>query len=213
MPRVLAVSGSLRKDSYNSALLRVLPSLAPAGMEFDFFEGLAELPLYCEDLDTEHPPAAVRRLRTAIAEHDAIVIATPEYLHALPGVVKNALDWASRPVSAPALSGKVVLVLVATPGRAFGFRSLADAAQIINALRNVVVPAPEVVVNSAQQVLVADGDGGWRLEDPAARAFIGVQLGIMADLVEAGVAEAVESSFQRRSAELAQFFASRTATS
>ncbi|KPI19099.1 NADPH-dependent FMN reductase [Actinobacteria bacterium OK074] len=206
MPRVLAVSGSLRKDSYNSALLRVLPSLAPAGMEFDFFEGLQELPLYCEDLDTDQPPEAVVRLRTAIAEHEAVVIATPEYLHALPGVVKNAIDWASRPISAPALCGKVVLILVATPGRAYGFRSLADAAQVISGLRNVVVPAPEVVVNSAQNVIVPDESGGWRLDDPAACAFIGVQLGIMADLVEAGVAKALESAFRQRSAELARFF-------
>lgn len=207
MLRVLAVSGSLRKNSYNSALLRTLPALAPEGMEFDFFEGLDDLPLYSEDLDTERPPLAVARLRAAIAEHEAVVIATPEYLHALPGVVKNAIDWASRPISDPAFCGKVVLVLVATPGRALGFRSLADATQVLSGLRNVVVPAPEVVINSAQKVIVPDEEGGgWRLDDPAAGAFIGVQLRIMADLVEAGAARAVESAFKRRSSELARFF-------
>ncbi|MFE5857205.1 NAD(P)H-dependent oxidoreductase [Streptomyces sp. NPDC056500] len=203
MPSVLAISGSLRKDSYNSALLRALPQLAPEGMEFDFFEGLAGLPLYSEDLDAAEPPPAVARLRAAISGHDGIVIATPEYLHALPGVLKNAIDWASRPLSEPAFCGKAVLVLVATPARVNGFRALADASALLTGLRNVVVPAPEVVVNAVPDVVVPDGNGGWRIDDPMTRAFIGVQLRILADLLETGAARALQSSFQRRTAELA----------
>ena len=201
--RVLAISGSLRKDSYNTMLLRALPAIAPADMEFDYFDGLDEVPLYNEDLDGDPAPPAVARLREAIETHDGIVLATPEYLRGMPGVVKNALDWASRPVHRPAFAGKAVLVLVATPGRALGFRSLAETSRVLTGMRNVVVPAPEVVVNNADAVLAPDDDGGWRLTDPGAQAFIGVQLEILADLMRANVARTIEESFRRRSAELA----------
>ncbi|WP_431727305.1 NADPH-dependent FMN reductase [Verrucosispora sp. TAA-831] len=198
--RILAVSGSLRRDSYNRALLSALPKLAPAGMAFDHFTDLGAVPPYDQDLEVDPPPAVVR-WRAAVAAHKGIVLATPEYSRGLPGVVKNALDWASRPVQAPPLSGKAVLVLVATSGRALGYRSLGDAQSLLTGMRNIVVPAPEVVINSAETALVPDGDG-WRLADPMAEAFVAIQLGLLADIVESGMAQLLEERFRARSAEV-----------
>jgi chromate reductase len=212
--RVLAMSGSLREGSYNRALVRALPALAPAGMEFEFFDGLGELPLYNEDLDVEPVPAAVARLRDAVRAADGIVLATPEYLHGLPGVVKNALDWASRPVADPPLCGKGVVVLVATTGRAFGFRALAEATQVFVHLRNTVIPAPEVVVNSAHDVLVTEPDGTVRVADPVAVKLLRIQLNMLADVLSAKSARVVAESLRVYAADMfAQAAAARAAAS
>ena len=98
--RVLGVSGSLRADSYNTRLLAEAAAAAPAGVEVDLFDPalIAELPLYDQDLDVDGDvPASVQRLREAWAEADAILFATPEYNGSVPGGLKNAIDWASRP--------------------------------------------------------------------------------------------------------------------
>jgi chromate reductase len=209
MVRILAISGSLRADSWNTRLLRTLPDIAPPGMEFQFFDGLAEVPLYNQDLDVDPPPPGVARLRAAIRAADGIVLATPEYLHGLPGVVKNALDWASRPAVDPALTGKGVVVLVATIGRTLGVRGLAEAERVFTHLRNVVVPAPEVVVNSAHEVLVTDADGAVRLSDPVAAGLIRLQLEMLAELVASGAAGAVSAALDRRKPELLGLIARR----
>ena len=96
--KVLGISGSLRRDSYNSALLRAAAERLPAGVELVEFEGLAEIPPYDADVGSDgETPAAVAELREAVREADAVLIATPEYNHSIPGELKNALDWASRP--------------------------------------------------------------------------------------------------------------------
>src|SRR6266516_649812 len=95
--RVLAISGSLRRDSHNTKLLRAAGELLPAPAQLDLYEGLAEIPPYNEDEDGAASPLPVRRLREAIADADAVLIATPEYNSSIPGHLKNALDWASRP--------------------------------------------------------------------------------------------------------------------
>ncbi|MCC3774900.1 NADPH-dependent FMN reductase [Streptomyces sp. UNOB3_S3] len=194
MARCLAISGSLRRESLNGTLLRALPALAPEGLEFDFFPGLGNLPLYNQDLDGDRPPGAVTALREAIRAADGLVLVTPEYLHGLPGVVKNAIDWASRPVTDPALTGKAVVVLVATTGRALGFRSRSDAVQLLTELCNVVVPAPEVVLNSAQDTLTREPDGTIRITDPMTEALIRVQLHTLADLIDSGAARTLSAS-------------------
>jgi chromate reductase len=208
--RVLAISGSLRRGSYNTALVGALPELAPPDMTFDVFRGLGDLPLYNEDLEGPAGPGtppAVLRWRQALDEYDGIVLCTPEYSRSLPGVVKNAFDWASRPPHRPSLSGKVVLVLVATPGRALGYRGLSEARTVLTGMRNLVVPAPEVVINSAAAVL-EQGDGTVPvLTDPIARGLIGVQLTILGDLVRAGAGRLLEESFRRHIAGLAAAFA------
>jgi len=95
--KILAISGSLRAASHNTALLRAAAALTPEGTAIELYEGLAELPPYNEDHDTDLGPAEVRRLRDAIAGADAVLFATPEYNGTMPGQLKQAVDWASRP--------------------------------------------------------------------------------------------------------------------
>lgn len=114
--RILALSGSLRTGSHNARLLREAARLAPAGVEVTVWEGLRDLPHYDEDLDVAPLPAAVAHLRSSIAEADAVIVATPEYNGSVPGVLKNAVDWASRPFPGGALQGKPVAVVGATTG-------------------------------------------------------------------------------------------------
>jgi len=113
--RVLAISGSLRAASHNTALLRAAAELAPAGVEVVRYTGLELLPPYNEDHDTDEPPYEVERLRDAIASADAVLFATPEFNGTLPGQLKHALDWASRPYGeASSLWGKPVAVVGAS---------------------------------------------------------------------------------------------------
>ena len=117
--RVLAISGSLRQDSYNTALLRSAAELAPDGVELELHDRLAEIPPYDQDVQDEGAPVCVEDLRDRIAAADAVLIATPEYNGSLPGLLKNALDWASRPFPDNALRNKPVAVVGASTG-AFG---------------------------------------------------------------------------------------------
>jgi len=98
--RVLAVSGSLRRDSHNTMLLRAAEELAPEGVEFEFYDELEFVPPYNEDRDGDEAPLGAVQLRARIADADALLIATPEYNSSVPGQLKNAVDWASRPVEA-----------------------------------------------------------------------------------------------------------------
>ncbi len=116
---VLAISGSLRSDSHNTRLLRTAARELPVGAEFRLFEGLRDVPPYDEDDDRDPAPAAVARLREAIADADALLIATPEYNSSIPGQLKNALDWASRPRATSPLRFMPVAVIGASTG-AFG---------------------------------------------------------------------------------------------
>jgi chromate reductase, NAD(P)H dehydrogenase (quinone) len=113
--QVLAISGSLRAGSHNTALLRAAAALAPAGVEVELYLGLDRLPPYNEDHDNDEPPAEVARLRAQIAAADAVLISTPEYNGTIPGQLKHAVDWASRPYGAnSSLWGKPVAVIGAS---------------------------------------------------------------------------------------------------
>ena len=114
--RVLAISGSLRRDSHNTTLLRAAAELLPPPVELEFFDGLKAVEPYDEDDDQGAGPDGARRLRDAIESADAILIATPEYNSSLPGQLKNAIDWASRPLGTNALWGKPVAVVGASTG-------------------------------------------------------------------------------------------------
>jgi len=111
--RILAVSGSLRSGSYNTALLRAAAEAAPEGLELEFYEGLGFVPPFSEDAEAG-APEAVRAWREAIRRADALLFATPEYNASLPGQLKNAVDWASRPVGEAALLGKPAAVIGAS---------------------------------------------------------------------------------------------------
>src|SRR5919199_2788957 len=114
--RLLAISGSLRRESWNTKLLRAAEELLPDGVTFDLYTGLEQVPPYNEDRDGDDPPAAAQHFRDAIAAADAVLIATPEYNSSIPGQLKNAVDWASRPHRTSALWGKPVAVIGATTG-------------------------------------------------------------------------------------------------
>jgi chromate reductase, NAD(P)H dehydrogenase (quinone) len=114
--RILAISGSLRRDSHNTRLLRAAAEMLPPGVELVHFDGLADVPPYNEDLDGDRAPEGVEALRAAIAEADALLIATPEYNASIPGVLKNAVDWASRPYPSNVLKDKPAAVIGASTG-------------------------------------------------------------------------------------------------
>jgi chromate reductase len=114
--RILAVSGSLREGSFNTSLLRAALEAAPDGVELELWDGIGELPFYDENLERD-APESVRRLREDWAAADAILFATPEYNGSVPGGLKNAVDWASRPRPEAALRNKPVAVVGASTGR------------------------------------------------------------------------------------------------
>ena len=117
--KILGISGSLRRGSYNTSLLGVAAGLLPADVEFELWGGLKEVPPYDEDDDTEEAPAVAAALREAIAGADAVLFATPEYNSSVPGQLKNAIDWVSRPLATNPLRNKPVAVVGASTG-AFG---------------------------------------------------------------------------------------------
>jgi chromate reductase, NAD(P)H dehydrogenase (quinone) len=132
--RILGISGSLRRDSHNRRLLLEAAELLPAGTELELFEGLKAVPPYDEDDDREdetHP--AVTDLRDAFARADAVLIATPEYNASVPGQLKNAIDWASRPRGAAVLLGKPVAVISASIGSFGGVWAQAELRKILRA--------------------------------------------------------------------------------
>ena len=180
-PRLLGVSGSLRRDSYSTAILRTLrEELAPA-VEL-VLHPLDETPLYNQDLDTEAPPEGVRRLRAAITDSDGLVIVTPEFNYGMPGVLKNALDWASRPYGASPLIGKPVLTMTASPASTGGVRAQAQLNETLLATQSRLVIRPQTVIGSVHEKIV---DG--RLVDPASLEFALRAVGGL--LREAGLAE------------------------
>ncbi len=148
--RVLGISGSLRRDSYNSALLRAAAERLPAGAELVELEGLREIPPYDADAELDGAPAEVEALREAIREADAVLVATPEYNHSIPGVLKNALDWASRPAGESALTGKPAAVVGASTGMFGAVWAQAEVRKVLGAMGGRVVEA-ELPVPRAQE--------------------------------------------------------------
>lgn len=151
--RVLAISGSLRRDSHNSALLRAAAELLPAGVELVPFDGLKAIPPFDQDDEEAGPaPASVAALRAAIAAADAVLVATPEYNSSIPGALKNALDWASRPVATNALRGKPVAVVGASTGMFGAVWAQAETRKVLSAIGARVIDA-ELPVGHAHEQL------------------------------------------------------------
>jgi chromate reductase, NAD(P)H dehydrogenase (quinone) len=137
--KVLALSGSLRRDSYNAKLLHAAGRLLPEGAELELWDRLKEVPPYDEDDDVEPAPAAVAALRGAIAGADALLIATPEYNSSIPGQLKNAFDWVSRPLAKNPLRGKPVAVVGASTGAFGAVWSQAELRKVLAAMGGRVV--------------------------------------------------------------------------
>ena len=155
MTTLIAFSGSLRKDSFNTRVLRALPALAPEGTQIAMFD-IADLPLYNQDLDGESVPDIVAALRTAIAEADGVIIAGPEYSGSYSGATKNLIDWASRPFMAGPIIGKTSMVIATTPGPGGGKKVLAATSGLLQALGGTVVA--EVSAAAIHEKLAADSD-------------------------------------------------------
>ncbi len=157
---VLAIPGSLRRGSFNRLLLQAAVERAPGGMEIHLYDGLASIPWFNADVESDtggHGPQPVRDLRAAVAAADGLLIATPEYNHSIPGVLKNAIDWLSRAAPEEVLIGKPVAVIGASGGR-WGTR-LAQSAlrQVLFATESVPLPSPALFVRDAAQMFDADG--------------------------------------------------------
>jgi chromate reductase len=148
--RVLGIAGSLRHDSYNRKLLLAAGELLPDDVELDLFDELRAVPPYDEDDDVEPAPAAVAQLRAAIAGADAILFATPEYNSSIPGQLKNAIDWASRPLATNVLRNKPVAVVGASTGAFGAVWAQAELRKVLAAAGARVVDA-EVALGHAQQ--------------------------------------------------------------
>lgn len=184
MAAAIGIAGALRKGSYNAALLRAAAELAPAGLSIEI-GSIRGIPLYDGDVETEHGiPEPVRVLKDRIATADGLLLVTPEYNNSIPGVLKNTIDWLSRPPQdiARVFGGKPVGLMGATPGP--GGTALAHAAwlPILRTLGTQAWFGPRVYVSNAAKVFDSDG----RLVDDAVRAQIVKYLAGFAAVIERG---------------------------
>jgi chromate reductase len=154
--RILAVSGSLREGSFNTSLLRAALEAAPEGVELELWEGIGELPFYDQDLEGEDLPGSVRRLREDWAAADAILFSTPEYNGSVPGGLKNAIDWASRPRQDAVLRNKTVAVVGASTGQFGALWAQQDLKRILGVAGARVV-GTEIPVGRAEERFDAEG--------------------------------------------------------
>jgi chromate reductase, NAD(P)H dehydrogenase (quinone) len=154
--RILAVSGSLREDSFNTSLLRAALEAAPEGVELELWEGIGELPFYDQDLEGDGVPESVRRLREDWAAADAILFATPEYNGSVPGGLKNAIDWASRPRQDAVLRNKTVAVVGASTGQFGALWAQQDLKRILSVAGARVV-GTEIPVGRAEERFDSEG--------------------------------------------------------
>lgn len=165
--KVVGIAGSLRQSSLNRALLRAAGELAPAALDIVPYD-LSEIPLYNADVEAAAVPDAVDALRSAVKQADAILIATPEYNHGVPGVLKNAIDWLSRPTANSVLNGKPCAIMGASPGMTGTARAQSQLRQAFAFTNTYAMSKPELLVAKAHTKF--DNDG--RLTDPESRRHL-----------------------------------------
>jgi chromate reductase, NAD(P)H dehydrogenase (quinone) len=175
---VVGFAGSLRRGSYNRALLRAATELAPPALHIVIHE-LDAIPLYNGDIEAAGAPPSVAELRDAIRQANGLLIATPEYDHGVPGVLKNVIDWLSRPPRDSALNGKVAAVMGASPGMTGTARGQSQLRQAFVFTNTYALLQPEVLVGRAHEKFDADG----RLVHQATRDFLATFLQRFADLI------------------------------
>src|SRR5690349_24702152 len=163
--RILAISGSLRRGSHNASLLRAAGELLPPADELVLWDELRDVPPYDQDDDVEPAPLAVASLRQAVADADAVLIATPEYNSSVPGALKNALDWASRPLATNVFRNKPVAVIGSSAGMFGAVWAQAELRKVLAAM-GARVAEVEVAVGHAGDKFDEDGE----LVDHAVRA-------------------------------------------
>ena len=164
--RILGIAGSLRRDSYNRATLRAAIELAPEDASIDIFE-LDGIPGFNQD-EEQNPPANVVELKRRIREADAILFVTPEYNYSVPGVLKNAIDWASRPYGDSAWNGKPAAIMGASVGTIGTARAQYHLRQMMVFLNMFPVNQPEVMIGNASEKFDAQGN----LTNDVAKRFI-----------------------------------------
>jgi chromate reductase, NAD(P)H dehydrogenase (quinone) len=167
MLRILGISGSLRRGSHNTALLRAAAESLPPGVELEIYDRLRDLPPYNPDLDVEPPDPAVARLREAISAADGVLIATPEYNGSIPGLLKNAIDWASRPFPENSLRGKPVAVIGASTGLFGAVWAQAETRKVLG-IAGADVVDQELPVGQAETAFTEEG----QLIEPEQRAVL-----------------------------------------
>ena len=177
--RVLGISGSLRRDSYNSGLLRAAADLLPSGAELEVFDGLKAIPPYDADDDVDPAPEAVAALREAIAGADAVLVATPEYNASIPGVLKNALAWASRPHATNPLRGKPAAVVGASTGMFGAVWAQADTRKVLSTIGARVVDVELPVPDGAERF-----DAAGTLQDAEVEEQLGEVLTVLLEAAE-----------------------------
>lgn len=175
---VLAFAGSLRKGSYNKALLRNAKQLAPNNLAIELFD-ISGIPLYNADVEAEGDPDAVAEFKQAIRKADGLLIATPEYNHGVAGVTKNAVDWASRPANDASLSEKPVGIMGATPGLTGTARGQSQLRQAFEFTNSYCMPQPEVLVFKAHEKFNKTG----RLTDDKTRSVLSNYLAAFEDWI------------------------------
>jgi chromate reductase len=168
--KILGIAGSLRKASINRGLLRAAQAVAPKGMLIDIYD-ISPIPLYDDDVQQREVPETVKHMRAAIAASDAVLIATPEYNYSIPGVLKNAIDWASRPPQQP-FHDKPVAIMGASAGIFGTTRAQHHLRQCFVFLDARVLSRPEVTIPAAKDKFDSSGD----LIDAASRQFVAEQL-------------------------------------
>lgn len=173
--RIVGMPGSLRAGSVNRQVLAAAGFVLPEGVTLEMFEGLGDLPLFNEDIEGEPAHPAVGNLQQAIGDAEAVLIATPEYNGSMPGALKNALDWASRPHRAAALTDKPVAVVGASPSRFGAVRAQADVRKVASSIGAQVIDR-ELPVAAAFEAFGSDG----RLADPDLERQLG---DLLAELV------------------------------
>jgi chromate reductase, NAD(P)H dehydrogenase (quinone) len=155
--RVLGFAGSLRQASYNRSLLRAAQAMAPEGMVIETFD-LADVPLYNGDVEAQGDPPGVAAFKQAITGADAVLMVTPEYNHGVPGVMKNAVDWASRPPRQAVLDRKPVGIIGASPGMTGSARGQSQLRQAFAFTNSYCMPQPEILVFRAHEKFDAAGN-------------------------------------------------------
>lgn len=171
--RVLGMAGSLRAGSYNQMLLRAAIELVPPGMQIEIYEGLREIPPYDQDVEAKGVPPPVARLKEAVAQSDALLIATAEYNYSVPGFLKNAIDWVSRPPRETPLIGKPTAVMGASTGPGGTARAQTSLRTSFIFTQTPVMPGPEILVSFATEKFDPEG----RLTDPKVRESLKAFLG------------------------------------
>jgi len=172
---IVGLAGSLRRGSLNRRLIAAAPAAAPPGLDVTVFDDVGGVPLFNEDLEAAEPhgPGAVAALRALIADSDGLLIATPEYNQSIPGVMKNAIDWLSRPDHGAVLAGRPVAVMGATTGP-WGTRyAQKELRHALTAAGALVMPQPMLFVAHGARAFDADG----RLVDPTVRRRLAELLG------------------------------------